>query len=432
MDYEARNLTTIQARSSFCKKEFGHYNGSMSIRARTLGFLHLKRPIYLDYASTTPVRPEVARAMNLYGKIHFGNPASRHSFGYRAKDGLEESRRQVARVLGVKAEGIVFTSGGTEANNLAIFGVIEAHLSRGKDMRTMHAITSAIEHVSVLESFRELERRGLVVTYLTPDADGVIHPEAVRKALRQETVLVSIMYVNNEVGTIEPIREIATVLAGVKEKVVFHTDASQAPLYLPIVIEGLGVDLLSADSQKIYGPKGVGFLYIKRGVRLHPRFFGGSHEGGLRPGTPPVALIVGAAEAFRLASAERTILAKRVGELRDEFLVGIKKNIKGAALNGHPKRRIPNNLNISVQGVDAEYLAAALDARGVAVSTKSACLPEENTSYVLSALGDSARAGSSVRFTLGRETTARDLRRATRIFCDVVARMRKFDIKKSA
>jgi cysteine desulfurase len=327
-----------------------------------------------------------------------------------------EARKEIAQILDARADEIIFTSGGTEGNNLAFFGTV----SSPKDS---HLIVSAIEHPSVLECARELEKRGAEVTYLLPDAEGIISAKSVKEALRENTVLVSVMYANNEIGTIQPIAEIAKVIREWRKAksqklkaesfLFFHTDACQATNYLPMNVLKLGVDLLTFNASKIYGPKGIGALYAKRGTKLAPIVFGGGQERGLRSGTEDSALVKGFAEAMRITEKMKEKESARLAKLRDFFIQEIRAKISGTVLNGSSACRLPNNVNISFPGADAEQLVIQLDAFGIAVGTGSACANISGAgkvSHVLTAIGaDRFRAAEAVRFTLGRETKKEDL-----------------------
>ena len=375
--------------------------------------------VYLDHAATTPLDPRVLEEMEPYFSKNFGNPGSIHAEGVVAKDAVSRARQKIGSLLGASPQDIIFTSGGTEANNLAIMGVFTERQKNGVAPEDMHFITTSLEHSSVLDVFDDFEARGARITYLGVNPDGVVSAEEVRKALSKNTVLVSVMYANNEIGTIEPITAISGTIRHFKRRKgkllnvfpFFHTDASQAPLYCDMSVERLGVDLLALDGQKIYGPKGVGVLYKRKGVAVSPLFYGGGQEFGLRPGTENVSGIVGFAEAFRIGAAERKEESRRLRALRDYFIKKVLQSIPTAELNGHAVMRLPNNANISFPGLDGEWLTVQLDAQGVAVGTKSACLSEESGgSYVIRALGRGEdQAASSVRFTLGRKTTKKDL-----------------------
>lgn len=393
-----------------------------------------RKRVYLDYASTTPLDPRVLKAMLPYFGKKFGNPSSIHAPGVEAKKALDESRKSVASMLQARESEIIFTSGGTESNNLAIFGIISAAEIadrrgtnaglRGSRERyklgKIHIVTTNIEHSSVLEPIRELERRGVSVTYVPVRPNGIVDPKKIAAALRPETVLVSVGYANNEIGTIQPIREISKIVRAhsfqtfklLNFQTRFHSDGSQAPLYLDCNVSRLGVDLLTLDGHKMYGPKGVGLLYVKEGVELSPIIFGGGQERGLRSTTENIPLIVGLSKAFEIASRYREKESKRLTRLRDYFYSSVlqKTRIENVVINGDMKERLPNNVNISIPGLDVEFATLKLDAAGIACSTKSSCLGSSGGSYVVRALGlGEARAFSTLRFTFGRDTTKPDI-----------------------
>jgi cysteine desulfurase len=378
-------------------------------------------PIYLDHAATTPVDRDVAQTMArfLTAEGEFGNPASAtHPYGTRAAAHVEAARAQVAELIGSTAEEIVFTSGATESNNLAILGAARANADRGR-----HIVTTRIEHKAVLDPVRHLEREGWSVTWLTPDREGVIHPRQVADALRADTVLVSVMHVNNEIGVIQ---EIAAIGAVCRERgVLFHTDAAQSVGKVPVDVAALHVDLLSLTAHKIYGPKGVGALYVRRGARpgLRPLTFGGGHERGLRPGTLATHQIAGLGAACARAARTLEQDAARILALRERLWTGLQA-IERVQLNGHPERRVPGILNVSFEGVEGESLVTGL--AELAVSTGSACTSASaDASFVLRALGRSTQlAQSSLRFGLGRGTTERDVDRAIAAVARETARLR--------
>lgn len=378
--------------------------------------------IYLDHAATTPVDPQVKRAMEPYWVHTFGNPSALSAEGAAAKKALAEARARVARALEARADEIVFTSGGTEANTLAIFGAIVWRqklfgVPRKRFLPYIpHIITTAIEHSSVLEPVRELVRQGRAeASFVSVERNGIVRPEKIIEALRKNTMLVSIQYANNEIGTIQPIRTISHLLKTANTaRPLFHVDACQAPLYLHCFVNALGVDMLSLDGHKIYGPKGVGCLYVRRKTPLAPLLVGGGQERGMRATTENVPALVGFAEALRLAGMRREKESARLASLRDYFYSSILQNTEmEICVNGSMEqgKRLPHNLNISFPGVDTEMLLFELDAAGIACSTKSSCLYDERESYVVKALaGDSRAARSTLRFTLGRKTTKKDIR----------------------
>mgnify|MGYP001606623376 CR=1 FL=1 len=375
--------------------------------------------VYLDHAATTPLDPRVRLAMAPFFAEEFGNPGGLYQEGRRAKEAIIEAREKIGRLIGAKADEIIFTSGGTEADNLAIFGVVSYFAKASKD-RKLHVVSTTFEHHAVLHPLKELEKEGVEVTYLDVGEEGIVNTEDVKKALRPETVLVTIMYANNEIGTIQPIREIAKIIqefrAGQKTAYpYFHTDACQAAGYLDMEVNlpagGLGIDLMSVNGSKMYGPKGIGFLYKKMGIKLKPLIVGGGQEMRMRSGTENVAAIVGLARAFELAQEEREAESERLTKLRDYFISRIMREIPKTALNGHSEKRLPNNVNVSILDIEGEALVLYLDAKGVSFSTGSACTSESlDPSHVILALGKPYEfAHSSMRFTLGRGTTKEEI-----------------------
>jgi len=364
----------------------------------------VKFPIYLDYSATTPVDPRVAEKMVPFLTEHFGNPASRsHAFGWKAEEAVETARAQVAALVGCDAKDIVWTSGATESINLALKGAAEFYKTKGK-----HLITVKTEHKATLDTCRELERRGFEVTYLDVDGEGMIDLGALEAALRKDTILVSVMFVNNEIGVIQDIPAIAEIVK--KHGALFHVDAAQATGKCPIDLRTLKADLMSFSAHKTYGPKGVGALYIRRKprVRLEAQIHGGGHERGFRSGTLATHQIVGMGEAFRIAQQEMATENERIRALRDRLLKGMGE-IEEAFVNGDLERRVPHNLNVSFNFVEGESLIMAV--KDIAVSSGSACTSASlEPSYVLRALGRSDElAHSSIRFTLGRFTTGEEV-----------------------
>ncbi len=361
--------------------------------------------IYLDHAATTPVRREVVDAMLPYLTEHWGNPSSIHASGRAARKGLDEARERIAGIIGGKAREIVFTSGGSEADNLAIKGVAWAASSRGR-----HLVTTTIEHKAVLQTCALLERHGFETTLVGVDADGMVDPDAVAAAITDKTTLVSVMAANNEVGTLQPVREIGNVCRS--RHVIFHVDAIQAAPMLPIDVDAWQADLVSLSAHKLYGPRGIGALYVRQGTALVPEMQGGSQERQRRAGTENVAGAVGFAEAFALAAREpdRTREVARLTALRDLLLDGLTA-IDGVRLSGHPQQRLPNSASVLVGGVEGGDLVAALDLEGIEASTGSACTTGSlDPSHVLLAMGiDDEAAHGSLRLTLGRATTAEDV-----------------------
>lgn len=361
-------------------------------------------PIYLDYSATTPIDKRVAEKMIPYLTEHFGNPASRsHPFGWTAEKAVENAREEVARLVNADPREIVWTSGATESNNLAIKGAANFYSGKGK-----HIVTIQTEHKAVIDTVRELERAGFEATYLAPEPDGLVDIEKFRAALRPDTVLASVMLVNNEIGVIQDIEAIGNICR--EQGVIFHVDAAQATGKVAIDLEKLPVDLMSFSAHKTYGPKGIGALYVRRKprVRLEAQMHGGGHERGLRSGTLPTHQIVGMGEAFRLAREEMDLENVRIRRLRDKLLNGL-QDIEEVYVNGDMKQRVPHNLNISFNYVEGESLIMAV--KDIAVSSGSACTSSSlEPSYVLRALGRSDElAHSSIRFSLGRFTTEEEV-----------------------
>jgi cysteine desulfurase len=375
--------------------------------------------IYLDYAATTPVDPAVRDEMLPYLGEWYGNPSSVHSCGQEARAGIEKARSRVASLIGARPEEIVFTSGGTEADNAALEGISYAHRSRGN-----HIITSSIEHHAVLECCHFLESQGFKVTYLPVDRNGRVDPASVESAILSETILISVMLANNEVGTIEPVQEIARIAK--KHGIYCHTDAVQAVGNYPVDVNVLGVDLLSMSAHKLYGPKGVGALFIRQGVKLVSFMHGGSQEKGRRASTENLTSIVGFGKAAELAQQGLAGEMSRVSALRDRLFEGIKSNITGIQLNGDPVNRLLGNLNISVDGTSGEAMLLKLDLSGVCVSTGSACNSEsQDPSHVLRAMGLSiTQAESSLRMTIGKPTNMAEIETAVSTLSRVVAELR--------
>lgn len=387
----------------------------------------MRREVYLDHAATTPIHPAVREAMLPYLEEKFGNPSSFHSVGKQVKDDVDKAREQIAEILHVRSDEILFTSGGTESDNLAILGYAHMNQSHGK-----HLITTKIEHHAVLEVMMHLEKKeGFVVTYLEPDRNGLVTVDQVKEALREDTILVSIMYANNEIGTIQPIAQIGNMIQKWREEhkrleLKFHTDACQAPEYLDLNVEKLHVDMLTLNGSKMYGPKGIGLLYVKRGIKLQPLQFGGSQERGIRPGTENVAGIIGMASALEIAQSDREQESQRLAPLRDSLIQGIQTKISKTRLNGHAKTRLPNNVNISIMDLEGEALILYLDAQGVYVSTGSACTSASlDPSHVILALGLPYEvAHGSIRFTLGRSTTQEDINYVLDVLPPLVEKLR--------
>jgi len=376
--------------------------------------------IYLDHAATTAVRPEVVQAMLPYFSERFGNASTLYSYGQEAGQAMEEARNITARFIGAgKPQEVAFTSGGTEADNFALCGVAWANQKKGN-----HIITSSIEHHAVLNTCKFLEKMGFKVTYLPVDEYGSVDPQDVKKAITDKTVLISIMHANNEVGTIEPIAEISEIA---KEKgIYFHTDAVQSLGHIPVNVDELQVDLLSASAHKLYGPKGVGMLYIRKGIRIEPFLHGGDQENRRRASTENVAGIVGFGKACELAATSMEEESVRLASLRDKLIKGIIEKIDFSQLNGHPTRRLPGNVNVSVKYVEGESMLLKLDSKGICASSGSACTSSIlEPSHVLTAMGIPPDvAHSSLRFSLGRENIEEDVDYVLEVLPDIVKGLR--------
>ncbi len=377
------------------------------------------KQVYLDYAATTPTDPEVVKEMLPYFTDIFGNPSSIYAAAQEAKGAVEKARNRVARLIGARDEEIVFTSGGTEADNTALESVAFANESKGN-----HIITSAIEHHAVTETCEFLKKRGFKITYLKVDECGLVDPETLRKAITDKTILVSIMQANNEIGTIEPITELAAVAR--ERGVYFHTDAVQAVGHIPVDVKELGVDMLSMSGHKLQGPKGVGALYIRKGTRIVPFMHGGGQEGRKRASTENVPGIVGFGYAAELASEQLDSEAVRLTELRDRLISGLQESIDHIQLNGHPRQRLPNNVNVSVDYVEGESMLLNLDLEGISASSGSACTSGSlEPSHVLLACGlPHEQAHGSLRLTLGKWTVEEDIDRVLDVLPGIVAKLR--------
>jgi len=380
----------------------------------------MKFPIYLDYSATTPVDPRVAQKMIPFLTEQFGNAASRsHAFGWEAEKAVEEAREHVAALLNADPKEIIWTSGATEGNNLAIKGAANFYKGKGK-----HIVTMKTEHKAVLDTVRELERQGFEATYLDPEQNGLLDLEKFMAALRPDTVLVSVMMVNNEIGVIQPVAEIGEICR--TKGIIFHCDAVQAAGKIPIDLQKLKADLLTVTAHKVYGPKGIGALYVRRKprVRIEPQIHGGGHERGLRSGTLPTHQIVGMGEAFRIAKLEMAAESERIRSLRDRLLNGF-KDMEEVYVNGDMQRRIPGNLNVSFNFVEGESLIMGI--KDVAVSSGSACTSASlEPSYVLRALGRSDElAHSSIRFTIGRFTTEEEIDYAVKLLRAKIGKLRE-------
>ncbi len=368
--------------------------------------------IYLDYASTTPVDKTVQKIIKKFSNIEYANPSALYASAIKSKNIINDAREKIASILHAHSDEIIFTSGGTESNNIAIQGITGGHI-----------IISSIEHSSILETAKKLEERGVKVTYLPVDNNGLIDLDLLKKSITKETVLVSIMTVNNEIGSIQPIQDIAKVIRDYRKEFdtkypIFHTDACQAPLYLPLFVEKMNIDILTLDSTKLYGPKGIGLLYIKRGVELKSIIFGGSQEKGIRPGTENVPAIMGFCTALEIAEKIREKEFIRISYLKNYFVKEILKINPNIKINGDLSKSIPHILNISIPNIDNEFFVLQSDARGVECSTKSACLKDEDESYVLRAIGSNSK--NSVRFSFGKFTDKSQIKKTISIIKSIL------------
>ncbi len=385
----------------------------------------MKNRIYLDYAATSPMLPEVLEAMMPYLTGSFGNPSGVYATGREARKAVEQARRQAAEFLGAEPSEILFTSGGTESDNMAIRGAMLAAAEKGR-----HLITDAIEHHAVLHTCEALEKQGFEATYLQPDREGVIAPESVRKAIREDTVLISVMTVNNEIGTVEPVAEIGRIAR--EAGVLFHTDAVQAAGMMRLDVRQTGADLMSLSAHKFHGPKGIGCLYVRRGTRLDGILSGGAQERGLRPGTENVAAIVGMGAAMEIARRDMDAALARIRRLRDRLITRVLSDVPDSFLNGPEpdaagEKRAANNAHFSFAGIDGEALLLRLDLAGIAASAGSACTAGSmEASHVLKAVGlDDGRIRSGIRLTLGRETTEEEIDQASAAIAAIVADLRR-------
>lgn len=378
------------------------------------------RKVYLDNNATTRMREEVLEAMLPYYKDIYGNASSVHEFGRRARRAIDDAREKLAHALGASSpEEVIFTSGGTESDNFAIKGVAHALKSKGG-----HIITSSIEHHAVLKTCKFLEKEGFEVTYLHVDKDGIIDLDELRRSITDKAILISIMYANNEMGTVEPIEEIGKLAKA--KGVYFHTDAVQAVGKIPFEVKNLNTEIVSMSGHKIYGPKGIGALYIRKGTKIRPQMHGGHHEMNKRAGTENVAGIVGLGKAAELAKKEVLEEAKKLKELRDYLYNGITSNIEDVTLNGHPDKRLPNTLNVGFKYLEGESIILNLDMEGVAVSTGSACTSGTlEPSHVLTAMGvDPADTQGSIRFSLGRDNSKEEMDYVLGVLPPIIKRLR--------
>ena len=375
--------------------------------------------IYLDHNATTPVHPRVFAAMEPFLKEGFGNASGLYQLGRNAKIALEEARAQVASCLGALPEEVVFTAGGTESDNLALRGVTRALREKGR-----HIVTMAIEHHAVMRTCEDLQEEGFEVTFLPVDTDGRVDPDEVRRSLRSDTILLSVMHANNEVGTIQPLQEIGEIARA--QEVVFHTDAVQAIGKIPVDVEEIGVDLLSLSAHKLYGPKGAGALYVKKGTPLLPVLTGGHHEHSMRAGTENVAGIVGLATAVEIATASLDEEGKRLASLRNRLEKEVLRRIEHVRVNAGKAPRVSNTSNMSFQSVDGESILLHLDLQGICASTGSACTTDSpEPSHVLLAMGaDSREAQGSIRFSLGKDNTKKDIDTTVEALVEIVGQLR--------
>ena len=383
------------------------------------------KKIYLDHAATTPVDREVLKAMEPFYSDIFGNASSLHQFGQRAAEAVKDARKKIAKFLNCETDEIIFTSGATEADNLAVQGTV-------KDKSGAHIITTAIEHPAVLEVCKNLESKGVEVSYLKPQADGIIPADKIKEEIKDNTALISVMYVNNEIGTIQPIKEIGEIIKEVNKnrainrqnKIIFHTDAVQAMNYCNMDVNELGVDLMSISGHKVYGPKGIGVLYLRKDTAIRPIQFGGHHEQGIRPGTLNTPAIVGIGKAVELISSRQN---SKIEKLRNYLWQQIQNKISNVKLNGSLEKRVPNNLNISFEGVEGESLMLDLDIANIAVSTGSACSSGSlEPSHVLMAIGLSHEdAHGSLRITLGKDNTKEEIDFVIKKLSESVEKFRK-------
>jgi cysteine desulfurase len=419
-----RHLLVSEKREFTLKVKGDLKFGIIPRRIAGMNLFGKKKRVFLDYASTTPVLPEVQKAMEPYYSDCFANPAALYQEGIEAKKAVEQSRKKIARILGCRSEEIVFTASGTESVNLALLGVLNSY----KGKKVPHIVTTEIEHPAVRETAKAIKAMGGSVTFIVPDEEGIVTADSVKDALRKETILVSVMHVNNEIGTINPIREIGKVIREYRKKedisLYFHTDTSQAPNYLSANVSSLNVDMLTLDASKIYGPKGAGLLYVKRGTHISPVIYGGGQERGLRSGTENVSAIVGMSVALEMAARDREKESKRLSALQDYAIKNILKKFPDATLNGSRKERVPNNINVCIPEMDAEFAVYLFDARGISLSYASSCrtLAERALSHVIEALDKKECVASSLRITMGRGTEKRDLNKVLKALPSVVSR----------
>lgn len=400
--FNSPNNNSRKPHTSHTYRKYDIYTGSQS-HIESYAKSHTKY-IYFDHSATTPVLPEVIEEMNKCFTLYYGNASEPHKPGREAKEILENSRNIIAKSLGAKPEEIVFTSGGTESDNLALFGVAEAYQKKGN-----HIITSEIEHPAVHMPLKKLARKGFKITYIPVDKYGIVDPQDIKKAITPKTILVSIMHANNIVGTIQPIEEIGKILK--EAGIVFHTDAVQSYCTIETNVEKLNVDLLSISGHKIYGPKGVGVLYIRKGTKMMPQIMGGGHEKGRRSGTENIPGIAGLAKAVELGQKNLSQKGEKIRILRDYLKKELLRRIDDVSFNGHPTKRLPGNLNFSFKYIEGESIVLRLDDAGIAVSSGSACSSSSlKPSHTLVAMGLSPEdAAGSIRITLGFENTKEEV-----------------------
>jgi len=393
----------------------------------------MKKLIYLDHAATTPLSLEVKTAMEPFWSENFGNPSSIYQLGIRAKSALSQARQKIAKILGAKETEIIFTAGGTESANVAILGLSRAIQKTLK--KPGHIITTKIEHPAVLNAVLALKKEGFAISVLPVDKHGLVSLEKIKKTVKPETFLISVMYANNEIGTIEPIIEIGKLLKKINQKrkadglsrIYFHTDACQAAGYLDIKVDKLGVDLLTFNGSKIYGPKGSAVLYIRNGVSLKPLIFGGGQENGLRSGTENVPAYIGLAKALELVQKNKNEEIQRLNKLSQKLIDGILKSISKTFLNGHPQKRLPNNVNITILDIEGEALLLYLDHYGICASTGSACHSQnlQPSQWIISIGLPREIIHGSLRLTLGQKTTNKDIDYVLKVLPDIVKKLRE-------
>lgn len=375
--------------------------------------------IYMDHSATSPVDPQVLKEMLPYFKENFGNASTLYSLGREARTAMEKARKQVASLIGANPDEIYITSGGTESDNIAIKGTVNRLQNQGH-----HIITSAIEHPAVEETCKYLEKNGFEVTYLPVGAEGIVKVADVEAAIKKETILITVMHANNEIGTIQPIAKIGELAN--EKGIYFHTDAVQTVGKIPVDVNELKVDMLSISAHKLYGPKGIGALYIRKGTRLDPLLHGGGHERGIRPGTENISGVVGLGKACQLAEENLEVSMKQISNLRDKLIEGVLEQIDQSYLNGHPTQRLPNNANFRFSSIEGESLVLQLDAKGIASSTGSACSSKKlEPSHVLMAIGlKEVDAHGSLRLSLGKENTEEEIDYVIESIKEVVERLR--------